>query len=139
MRRTLKAREQYSATQYLEDLGIDGCLNDFLRMNSSEFEFILNLVGKNIAKQDTNWRKAINYTERLAVTLRFLATGSSYGSLGDVFKISHQLISMIIPEVCEALNEGLKEYLHVSTNQFFYFNVNINNILSEMFNENTVS
>lgn len=69
MRQTLKAREQYSATEYLEDLGLDGCLNDFLRMNSSEFEFLLNLVGKNIAKQDTNWRKAINYTERLAVTL----------------------------------------------------------------------
>ncbi|XP_049880381.1 putative nuclease HARBI1 [Pectinophora gossypiella] len=115
MRRTLKAREHYSATKYLEDLGIDGCLNDFLRMNSSEFEFLLNLVGKNIAKQDTNWRKSINYTERFAVTLRFLATGCSYGSLGDVFKISHQLISMIIPEVCEALVEGLQEYLHMPT------------------------
>lgn len=121
MRRSLKAREKYSMTEYLLDLGIDGCLTDFLRVSSSQFELLLNLVGKKIAKQDTNWRKPINITERLAVTLRFLATGSSYVSLGDVFKLSDQVISTIIPNVCEALIEGLQKFIQVSDQQFFIY------------------
>lgn len=120
MRQTLRARGKYSATDYLKDLGIDGCLNDFLRMNSSEFEYLLNLIGTKIGKQDTNFRKSISITERLAVTLRFLATGSSYKSLGNVFKLSDQVISIIVTEVCEALNEVLQEYIQVSPNQHFY-------------------
>lgn len=122
MRRTLKAREKYSATNYLEDLGIDGCLEDFIRMNSSEFEYLQNLVGAKIGKLDTNFRKSVSVTERLAVTLRFLASGSSYKSLGDVFKLSDQVISIIVPQVCEALNEVLQECIKVckSNNIFIY-------------------
>ncbi|XP_026316170.1 putative nuclease HARBI1 [Hyposmocoma kahamanoa] len=115
MRQTLKARGKYSATDYLKDLGIDGCLKDFIRMNSSEFEYLQNLIGAKIGKRDTTFRKSVSVTERLAVTLRFLATGSSYKSLGNVFKLSDQVISIIVPEVCEALNEVLKEYIQIPT------------------------
>ncbi|CAK1595725.1 unnamed protein product [Parnassius mnemosyne] len=115
MRETLKARGKYSATDYLKDLGIDGCLKDFIRMNSSEFEYLQNLVGVKIGKRDTNFRKSVSVTERFAVTLRFLSTGSSYKSLGNVFKLSDQVISIIMPEVCEALNEVLQEYIQIPT------------------------
>ncbi|CAH1992094.1 unnamed protein product [Acanthoscelides obtectus] len=49
---------------------------------------------------------AITVQERLAVTVRFLATGDSDSSLQYRFRISKQ---PIIPEVCEALIEDLKE------------------------------
>ena len=47
----------------------------FTRMSASNLEDILRLVGLIIAKTNTNMREAICAKERMAVTLRFLATG----------------------------------------------------------------
>ena len=47
----------------------------FTRMSASSLEDILRLVGPIIAKTDTNMREAICAKKRMAVTLRFLATG----------------------------------------------------------------
>ncbi|KAJ8929695.1 hypothetical protein NQ314_017589, partial [Rhamnusium bicolor] len=52
------------------------------------------------------WRKIV---ERLAITLRFLATGDSYTSLMYTFKISKQVISKIVLELCEAIIEVLQD------------------------------
>ncbi|KAL4083015.1 hypothetical protein QTP88_028345 [Uroleucon formosanum] len=51
------------------------------------------------------------HDKQLAVTLRFLATGDSYMSLSYLFKISKQSISEIIPEVCTAIIDVLKEFI----------------------------
>jgi len=80
-------------------------------MSPSEFEFLINLTGEKISKKDTSFRKAISVQERLALTLRFLASADSYVSLQYLFKISKQAISCIVPEVREALLEKLNEYL----------------------------
>ena len=48
---------------------------NFLRMDVSTFENLLLLVSTMIKKKDTNMREAICPAERLALTLRFLATG----------------------------------------------------------------
>jgi len=82
-------------------------------MSSEDFETLINMVGPKIHKKDTCFRKAIPVKERLAVTLRFLATGDSYTSLQYLFGISKQIISLIIPEVCEALIEGLQDKIKV--------------------------
>lgn len=87
---------------------------NFCRMCPKDFEALLKLVEPKIMKIDTNYRIAIPAAERLAVTLRFLATGDSYSSLMYVFKISKQVISKIIPEVCEAIIEVLQEHVKVS-------------------------
>jgi hypothetical protein len=55
--------------------------------------------------------KAISVQGSLAQTLRFLASGDSYVSLQYLFRISKQTISCIVPEVCEALVEKLKDYI----------------------------
>lgn len=82
-------------------------------MSSVDFEYLLQMIEPEIKKKDTLWRKAIPAKVRLAVTLRFLATGDSFRSLHFLFKISSQVISLIVPEVCEALCKALKKYVKV--------------------------
>ena len=48
---------------------------NFVRMNGESFSALLDKVSPLIEKQDINMRKAIPPGERLALTLRFLATG----------------------------------------------------------------
>ncbi|XP_066600967.1 uncharacterized protein [Prorops nasuta] len=60
-------------------------------------------------KRYKNFVKAAK--ERLAITLRFLATGDSYTSLSYLFKISKQCISNIVLNICPALMEVLHEYV----------------------------
>ena len=38
---------------------------------------------------------------KLAITLRFLATGNSYRSLASDFRVAHNTISLFVPEVCD--------------------------------------
>ncbi|CAK1602623.1 unnamed protein product [Parnassius mnemosyne] len=82
-------------------------------MSLEDFEYLLNKVSPVIMKRDTQLREAIPARVRLAVTLRFLASGDNYESLHFLFKISPQIISKIIPEVCLALNQVLKEEIKV--------------------------
>lgn len=48
---------------------------NFLRMSETDFNFLLQLISDKILKSDTNMRESIKPRERLALTLRFLATG----------------------------------------------------------------
>jgi hypothetical protein len=57
----------------------------------------------------------VSAEERLAVTLRYLATGNSYEDLKCSTAVSPQLLGRIIPEACLALYEELAgEYMKVS-------------------------
>ncbi|KAL4112116.1 hypothetical protein QTP88_015964 [Uroleucon formosanum] len=70
--------------------------------------------GPIIMKEDTNMRKAIPVQERLAITLRFLASGDSFTSLSYLFKCSNQVISNIVHEVCKALVHELRNHVKVT-------------------------
>ena len=54
-------------------------------------------------------RQPIPPGERLAVTLRYLATGESFSSLQYQFRISASALSILIPEVCQAIYQVLKD------------------------------
>ena len=56
-----------------------------------------------LTKQTTKFRKPISLEEKIAITLRFLATGESYSSLMYQFRISCSTISIFVPEVCEVI------------------------------------
>ncbi|KAK3886481.1 hypothetical protein Pcinc_007550 [Petrolisthes cinctipes] len=74
------------------------------------------MVSPEIQKQNTHLREAIPPEQRLSVTLRYLATGESRRSLGFQYRISHNLISKIIPEVSSAIFTSLKQnYLKLPT------------------------
>jgi len=72
-------------------------------MSSDVFEELTRIVGPKIGKKSSNLRVPIrlSVTERLALTLRFLATGDSYHSPMFQFKISVLSISFIVLEVCD--------------------------------------
>jgi len=115
-RQLYTSREVYSGLSLLADLNfqsVSGLYKNFARMSPSEFEFLINLIGEKISRKDTAFRRVISVQERLALTLRFLASGDSYVSLQYLFKISKQAISCIVPEVCEALVEKPKDYIQV--------------------------
>ncbi|KAL4084072.1 hypothetical protein QTP88_029388 [Uroleucon formosanum] len=76
-----------------------------------DFEHLLSKIGPIIMKEDTNMRKAIPVQERLAITLRFLASGDSFTSLSYLFKCSNQVISNIVHEVCKALVHELRNHV----------------------------
>lgn len=46
---------------------------------------------------------------KLAITLRFLATGNSYKSLAFDFRVAHNTISLFVPEVCRAILEEYRD------------------------------
>lgn len=83
-------------------------------MSATDFEYLLNKIGPVIEKKYTNMRKCFPIQERLAVTLRFLATGDSFTSLSYLFKMSRYTISTCVQEVCQALMNELKEQINVS-------------------------
>ena len=54
---------------------------NFTRMDRDMFNEIVQAVTPIIEKKHTYWRKPIDPSTRVAITLRFLATGNSYKSL----------------------------------------------------------
>uniref|UniRef100_A0A182M598 Transposase Helix-turn-helix domain-containing protein n=1 Tax=Anopheles culicifacies TaxID=139723 RepID=A0A182M598_9DIPT len=108
-------------------------IHDFLRLNREEFHHILSLIGPKISRQDTDMRKAITPKQRLAIALRFLATGDSYASLAYLFRVSFckqeislqvssRSVSLIVREVCCLLAQDLKEYVKVWFNSYSIVN-----------------
>nr|CAH7752897.1 unnamed protein product [Callosobruchus chinensis]CAH7760098.1 unnamed protein product [Callosobruchus chinensis] len=57
-------------------------------MSRNNFETLLEMVRTTIEKSDTRFREAIPAEVRLAITLRFLATGDSFASLMYLFRVS---------------------------------------------------
>ena len=60
----------------------------FMRMNTETFHELLEAVRPYVTKRETFMRKPISAEEKLAATLRFLATGEDYESLSFLFRIS---------------------------------------------------
>ncbi|KAJ4446017.1 hypothetical protein ANN_12703 [Periplaneta americana] len=88
-----------------------GQFHNFCRISETDFEILLCKIGPKISEKDTDWREAIPIQERLALTLRYLATGDSYTSLMYLFKVSKRLITRIVPEVCTAIIEDLEDFI----------------------------
>lgn len=108
------ARRQVLSSTLWNELRLDDFLfQNFTRMSRSDFELLVNKLGPIITKETTNMRDPIPVTTKLAITLRFLATGDSYRSLMYQFRVSNSCISKFIPTVCRAIVEVLHEFIKV--------------------------
>nr|XP_039254584.1 protein ALP1-like [Styela clava] len=85
----------------------------YFRLSTEKFRELARLIGPKIARLDTNWRKSISAEQRLAITLRFLATGDSYRTIGTSYRVGWSTISGIVPDTCKALYDVLQP-LHMS-------------------------
>ena len=82
---------------------------NFLRMDEGMFQELLNRVGPRITKKTTWWRQPISPGLKLALTLRYLATGDSYQSMQYNFRVADNTIALFIPEVCKAIIDEYQE------------------------------
>nr|XP_054591353.1 uncharacterized protein LOC129155158 [Nothobranchius furzeri] len=81
---------------------------NYFRMSSSAFDELLRRIETLISHRRTH-SAPISSSQRLAVTLRFLATGCSYQSLAASYKLGSATVGCIVKEVCEAIWTALKD------------------------------
>ena len=81
----------------------------YIRMSPDRFQHLLSLVAEDIIKDTTNCRVPVSPEERLALTLRFLASGESQQSLCYSFRLGKSTVSKIVAETCSAIYLCLKD------------------------------
>ncbi|CAF4948165.1 unnamed protein product [Pieris macdunnoughi] len=69
------------------------------RVSRCTFYELHSLIEPYIRKQDTNYRNSISSRERLAVCLKYLATGQSFTTMGENFRIGLKSVSRIVEEI----------------------------------------
>ncbi|CAG4971629.1 unnamed protein product [Parnassius apollo] len=99
----LEKREEYGAfhtlvkNQLRED---EDKFYNYFRMQKTTFDNLLQKLSQELKHQDTFMRESISPAERLAVTLRYLATGDTFTDLYYSYRIGIKTISCIVREVC---------------------------------------
>ena len=66
---------------------------NYMRMTPEFFEMMKTRLEPRLARQATNYRAPISVGEKLALTIRYLATGESYTSLSCQFRVGRSTIS----------------------------------------------
>ncbi|KAG8176622.1 hypothetical protein JTE90_028604 [Oedothorax gibbosus] len=102
---------QHTHLNLLQELRLEPSdWRNYLRLDEEAYFQLLRLVTPMIKKY-TVMRQCITPHERLAATLRFLATGMNFEELKFVTAISPQRLGVIIPETCLALLKSLRAYM----------------------------
>jgi len=85
-----------------------GDFKSYLRIEPTMFREMVDRLAPRISKHQ-DCRPGLPAGLRLAITLRFLATGDSYHSLAFSFRVSYSTISILVPEVCCAIVAEYKD------------------------------
>ncbi|XP_072002186.1 uncharacterized protein [Engystomops pustulosus] len=89
----------------------------FCGMPIEAFDRLVTILGGHLRREDTIMRRAINPTERLLITLRYLATGESYASLHLQFRVGKSTISGIVKSTCHVIWQYLQPIAMPSVTQ----------------------
>ena len=117
-----KRQQQGEYSNLLQEMRLSDpqCHFQYLRMSKERFDILLSLVGPLLAKRHyfSRQRTEITPAERLAVTLRYLATGNSQVSLSFNFRIGRSTICGIVRETSQAIWDALNTlYVRAPSNQ----------------------
>ncbi|KAJ8960887.1 hypothetical protein NQ318_020186 [Aromia moschata] len=96
---------------------------NFLRTNQESFDYLLELVRPDIEKNYTNMREVIPASQKLSITLRYLAYCIDLEDLKFTCAIAPQTLEFIIMETCSAITKSLNENIqgHKFTLRLEYF------------------
>lgn len=76
---------------------------NFVRLGPEMFNEMVQELTPRIEKRRTPYREPLSTGLKLAVTLRYLATGDAYRSLSYGFRVAANTLVTVIPEVCQAI------------------------------------
>lgn len=112
----ISKRKQYTHLNLLNEVKVSDPkdFNNYFRMNFDNYNTLLSMVAPLITKANTNMRESISANERLAVTLRYLATGRTFEDLKFSSIISPTTISLIVMETCQAIITVLNDRIQVN-------------------------
>ena len=114
-----KRRDQGEFHNLLQEMRLNDPESHFryLRMSKATFDRLLARVGPLLSRRGyrSDHRPDISPNERLALTIRYLATGSSQMSLSFNFRIGRSTVCSILQETCSAIWDVLcTEFCSVS-------------------------
>ena len=82
---------------------------NFVRMDPEMFKHMVEDLTPRLEKKTTNFRKPLSPGLKLAITLRYLATGDSYKSLAYGFRVAPNTLVIVVPEMCQAIYDHYQE------------------------------
>ena len=92
-------------TQLMRELEIEdeASFKNFLRVEPAMFHELVERLAPRIEKVVTRMRRPLEPGLKVALTLRYLASGNDYHSLMYGFRVPHNSISIVLREVCQAI------------------------------------
>ena len=87
-------------------------------MSPERFDHLVSVIGPFIKKKQCRSRPTISVGERLAICLRYLATGDSQQSQSFSFRMGRTTVCNIIHETCQATWDALcTDYVKVPSSE----------------------
>uniref|UniRef100_A0A667WJE6 DDE Tnp4 domain-containing protein n=1 Tax=Myripristis murdjan TaxID=586833 RepID=A0A667WJE6_9TELE len=106
----LTARQRLGEYNLVQELQFhDDRFQVYFRLSREQFDTLLRRVGPSLERVTTNFRQPISPSERLAICLRYLATGDSYTTIASSYRVGISTVAGIIPDVCRVIWESLRE------------------------------
>ncbi|OXA56216.1 hypothetical protein Fcan01_08710 [Folsomia candida] len=94
------------------------------RMTPADFDNLLKLLEPQLSPKHHSRPDSFTSSEKLAMTLEYLASGSYQRHIASVYRASKQAIGKVIADVCDGLYQALKtEFLKVITLAYGFFSI----------------
>ncbi len=86
---------------------------NYMHITPDMFDELVEHLSPCIIGPGTNYRESLLAGFKVALTLRYLATGDSYKSMSYAYRVHHTTVSQLIPVVCQAIVDEFKQWIRV--------------------------